>query len=644
MTLIARYARPLAYAVALPALLGLAASPRTTVPRASMVTADARVVPNDNRRAAGRLRDGVLTVRLIARTGIWAPEGPTGPQLNVAAFAEEGRELQTPGPLLRAPVGTEIRALVRNSLGKTVWLHGMGSKRGLSDSTAIPAGESREFRFRLTEPGTFFYVGRTIDGPVFGRTGDDSQLNGAIIADPVGLNARVRDRIFIITNWFVFPDTTTVSGLGPNATLAINGLSWPHTERLDAAQGDSLHWRVLNLSALEHPMHLHGFYFRVNSTGNSARDSIYAPEDRRLAVTELLLQGRTMAMTWSPAKSGNWIFHCHFAGHIAHRDALEKDRRMPVAATGGAHEAHQPAGHNMAGLVLGIRVRPRGRVVASTLTPRPIRLIIRSRASVYGDYAGYSYVLGGSPEEVNADAMPTPGPTLTLLKDQPVAINIVNRSHEPAAVHWHGIELESFPDGVPGWSGSGRRTLPMILPRDSLTVRFTPPRVGTFMYHSHSNEFQQISSGLYGAIAVVDPARPRDSDTDRVLLFSDNGPTVNFLREPPGTLLNGRVNPDTIELRAGRSYRFRLINIRSDYLLNIGLFDGATPVEWRIVAKDGADLPSHQLRTTEAKADHFSPGEIMDVEFTPRAPGLLTLRHAMVGFPLPPTDVPIRVR
>ncbi|MGI8620044.1 MAG: hypothetical protein ACR2L6_13295, partial [Gemmatimonadaceae bacterium] len=173
---------------------------------------------------------------------------------------------------------------------------------------------------------------------------------------------------------------------------------------------------------------------------------------------------------------------------------------------------------------------------------------------------------------------------------------------------------------------------------------FTPPRVGTFMHHSHSNENQQASSGLDGAIVVVAPARPRDSETDRIMLFSDNGPTINFLKPPPGTLLNGRTVTDTLDLRAGTPYRFRLINIRTDYLLALGVFDGETPVEWRIVAKDGADLPSHQLRTSAARLDHFAPGEIIDVEFTPRAAGDLTLRHAVVGFPGDPTKVAIRVR
>ncbi len=639
-----RFARSVKQAAPLLALAFLTGASAPLTPSKGAVALE-RVAPNDNRRAAGRLRNGVLTVRLVARTGVWAPEGPAGPQLTVAAFGEHGRAIQTPGPLLRVPVGTEVRVTVTNSLTKTLWLYGMGQARGLGDSTAVPAGETRDLRFTVSEPGTFYYAGRTGDGPVFGRFGDDSQLNGAIVVDPIGMRARERDRVFIITNWFIFPDTTSVSGLGPNSTLAINGLSWPHTERLAATQGDSLHWRVINMSVLEHPMHLHGFYFRVNAIGNGSRDSIYSAAEQRLAVTELLLQGKTMAMTWSPSKSGNWIFHCHFAAHIATRAALEMDRRLPAAGSTGAHAAHgEGSKHSMQGLILGIRVKPRGRTIASTEPARPIRLVIRSGASIYGDYAGYSYVLGGSPEEADPSAMPTPGPTLSLVRNQPVAINIVNTSHEPAAVHWHGIELESFPDGVPGWSGQGRRTLPMILPRDSLTVRFTPPRAGTFMYHSHSNENQQISSGLYGAIVVVDPARPRDPETDRVMLFSDNGPTINFLKPPPGTLLNGKVASDTLALRAGTLYRLRLINIRTDYLLAIGLYEGDTQLDWRIVAKDGADLPPHQVRTTPARLDHFAPGEIIDVEFTPRAAGVLTLRHGVVGVPGDPTRVAIKVR
>jgi FtsP/CotA-like multicopper oxidase with cupredoxin domain len=214
-------------------------------------------------------------------------------------------------------------------------------------------------------------------------------------------------------------------------------------------------------------------------------------------------------------------------------------------------------------------------------------------------------------------------------------------------VHWHGIELESFPDGVPGWSGSGRSVLDPVAPGDSLTVRFTPPRAGTFMYHSHFDELDQISAGLYGAIVVVERGQIYDADRDRVLLFSDAGPTTNVIRGPfPPALLNGREHPAPIELDAGATYRFRLINIRTDYMVALSLTRKGKPAEWRVVAKDGADLPASQA-TVRPAALTFAAGEIYDVEFTPHEAGALALRFGLPPSPRssqPPTEVAVRVR
>ena len=631
--------------VAAAALLPIARTPR---PPAS-VAPPAPILSNDNRRAAGRLSRGTLTVQLETRLGVWKPDGPGGGQKTVAAFAEPSKPLQVPGPLLRAPAGTEVRATVHNTLEKTLWMYGMGRARGLaSDSFEIAPGATREIRFRVTEPGLYYYSGRTSADPVFARGTEDSQLNGVIVVDPAGVTAPPADRIFLISDWFTL-DSTTVSGLGPDPVLAFNGLSWPHTEPLTARQGDSLRWRFVNVTPLEHPLHLHGFYFRVDAKGDGVRDTTYAPSDRRVGVTETVMPGQTMSMTWAPARSGNWIMHCHLASHIVGVSALEADRRMPADPAGWHGTAHaashsdpadggNPMKHNMAGLVLGIRVSPSGPAAVPAGAARPLRLLIRSRAAIYGDYAGYSYILGGSPAEADPNAMPIPGPTLVLQKGEPVAVTIVNRTHEDAAVHWHGIELESFPDGVAGWSGEGKSVLPMVEPGDSLTVRFTPPRAGTFMYHSHSNEFQQIGSGLYGALIVTEPGATRDPVTDRVLLFSDAGPTVNFFAPPPAALINGRPITDTLTLAAGVTQRLRLINIRTDYVMTIALLDGENPVEWRIVAKDGADLPATHAVPRPAMA-MMAPGEIMDVEVTPRA-GTLGLR---LGLPTFSKEKPVTV-
>src|SRR5215218_2124845 len=576
---------------------------------------DTRIVSNDNRHPAGTLRNDVLTVRIDARDGTWMPDGPKGHHYSVAAFAEAGKTATTPGPVLRVPLGAEIRATVRNTLDKTLWMYGLGAKRGVaSDSVAIAPGASHEFRFRPDAPGLFYYAGRTVAPVLVARSREDSQLQGVLVVDSAGAPP---DRIFLISNWFVFPDTTRVSSVGEHVQLQFNGHAWPNTERQDLVQGDTVHWRFLNLSALEHPLHLHGFYYRVDSRGDGARDSTFAPADRQLTVTELLNPGETMSMTWAPTRSGNWIFHCHFASHIATEEALEADRLMPKAGAMNHDDmpGHDPLKH-MSGLVLGIRVASRGEVRQASMTPaRPIRLLVRSRASVYGHYAGYSFVLGGSPADAVADSMPVPGPVLSLVRDEPVAVTIVNRSHDKAAIHWHGIELESFPDGVPNWSGAGRTTLPLIASHDSLTVRFTPPRAGTFIYHSHANEMQQISSGLYGALVVTEPGQPRDPERDKIVLFSDGGPWVNFLRPPPPTMVNGRVDAPPLELKAGVPTRLRLINIHSDFVLNLALLDGEGTTQWRVLAKDGAELAASQTTPRPATLQ-MSAGQTYDVEVT----------------------------
>ena len=49
--------------------------------------------------------------------------------------------------------------------------------------------------------------------------------------------------------------------------LTINGKSWPYTERLRPNVGDTLRWRIINANYLNHPMHLHCFYYDVTTVG-----------------------------------------------------------------------------------------------------------------------------------------------------------------------------------------------------------------------------------------------------------------------------------------------------------------------------------------------------------------------------------------
>jgi FtsP/CotA-like multicopper oxidase with cupredoxin domain len=155
----------------------------------------------------------------------------------------------------------------------------------------------------------------------------------------------------------------------------------------------------------------------------------------------------------------------------------------------------------------------------------------------------------------------------------------------------------------------------MIEPGASFVVRFTPPRAGTFIYHTHLDDIRQLSSGLYGPIIVLEPGQSLDPDRDRIMLVSVKGPTDNT-----PILLNGEATPAPIELKQGARYRFRFINITPhDPLLTISLLADKDPVTWREVAKDGADLPISQATERPARQT-VSVGETYDFEFqSPRA-------------------------
>jgi FtsP/CotA-like multicopper oxidase with cupredoxin domain len=441
--------------------------------------------------------------------------------------------------------------------------------------------------------------------------------------------------------------------------MAINGRSWPHTEHLTYTQGDSIRWRVINFTELDHPMHLHGFFFRVDSKGDGVADSVYAPAQRRMGVTEVMGPFQTLSLAWKADRPGNWIYHCHYATHLSDLVALDTDKGSLDSSMLAHHSSDRP--HQMYGLVMGISVAPKGPAAAVNGPERRIRIVQREKPNVYGSQPGMSFVVDGTPEASDPNAMPVPGPMLVLERGKPVAVTIVNQSDDHAAVHWHGIELESYPDGVPGWSGSGKNLLPSIAPHDSLTVRWTPPRTGSYMYHSHFREAQQMGSGLYGPIIVVEPGQRFDPETDKTLFFGTAGRLENAVFGPlPAFVMNGKTQPDAMDLKAGTRYRFRLFNLAGDTPLMVSINAGDAPVQWRAVAKDGYPLPTSQA-TERPAVLMFDPGEIYDFELTPSAAGELTLKFGLPPFitnpppppagpnlpfaPLPPTiTVPIHVR
>ena len=164
----------------LAALIAFAACDRQSVDGAE------RVRPNDNRVAAGALHDGVLTLHLEARRGLWYPDEDDGPGLVMEMFAEAGHAPQNPGPLIRVTAGTRIEVTVRNALrDSTLIVYGLHTRPSAVDDTIqIAAGATRALSFVAGAPGTYFYWGTTTHNAVVDRSGIDSQLHGAFVVDP----------------------------------------------------------------------------------------------------------------------------------------------------------------------------------------------------------------------------------------------------------------------------------------------------------------------------------------------------------------------------------------------------------------------------------------------------------------------------
>ena len=279
------------------------------------VPAPERILSNSNTQPAGRLKDGVLTLSLEARTGRWYPSAEDGPGLVVQVFAETGRAPEIPGPLIRVPAGTLLKISLRNRLAVPLVVHGLASQR--TDSVVLAPGTFLQLRLRISTPGTYYYWGSTTGQPIEDRDGPDSQLSGALIVDPPGTSGPAPDRVFVLGVWFQGGDSTGPNPRPDQEVMVINGKSWPHTERIALTQGDTVRWRVINPTASSHPMHLHGFYFEVQSRGDIQRDTLFEADSRPLEVTELMLPGGTMMMKWYPDRAGNWLFHCHFSFHIS---------------------------------------------------------------------------------------------------------------------------------------------------------------------------------------------------------------------------------------------------------------------------------------------------------------------------------------
>jgi hypothetical protein len=117
-----------------------------------------------------------------------------------------------------------------------------------------------------------------------------------------------------------------------------------------------------------------------------------------------------------------------------------------------------------------------------------------------------------------------PGPTLEFTEGEYAVIYVKNEMSEETSVHWHGLLLPNFYDGVP------YLTTPPIEPGHTQKYEFPLKQSGTYWYHSHT--MLQEQSGVYGSFVIKPREESLDYDKELVLMLSDwtNEKPMNVLR------------------------------------------------------------------------------------------------------------------
>jgi FtsP/CotA-like multicopper oxidase with cupredoxin domain len=198
-----------------------------------------------------------------------------------------------------------------------------------------------------------------------------------------------------------------------------------------------------------------------------------------------------------------------------------------------------------------------------------------------------------------------PGPTLRFREGEKVRIYYRNDLDEASTVHWHGLIVPNSMDGV------GLLTQPAVMPGETFVYEFEVPTTpGTFMYHAHMNDMEQVSMGLSGAF-IVDPRDGGDGkyDQDHIMLL--NNIAGHYL-------VNGKEFPniDPWLVRKGDLMRVRMINI-SPIELHPMHFHGHFTKE---IARDGTDVSDGSSARVENTV-LLAPGQTIDVEVKMNAPG-----------------------
>ena len=91
----------------------------------------------------------------------------------------------------------------------------------------------------------------------------------------------------------------------------INGQSYPDVPDVVASVGAAEVWDLRNESEMEHPFHLHGFFFQVVS-----RNGVPEAEPTWEDTIQLRGQERVRIAFRPDDRPGHWMYHCHILEHV----------------------------------------------------------------------------------------------------------------------------------------------------------------------------------------------------------------------------------------------------------------------------------------------------------------------------------------
>jgi len=257
------------------------------------------------------MENGVKVFELTAKAVQW----PILDGVTVTAYTYNGT---VPGPMIRVTEGDQVRVIVKNELPVPTTIHWHGvevpnSMDGVPGVTQDPIqpGETFTYEFTAKPAGTFMYHSH-YDGDVQVGAG----LYAPFIIEPKEpeANPPAVDKVLMISEWRMTDGLTyaamPVSGMEPNY-FTINGKSFPSTETITVKKGDRVRLRLIAIGQFIHPMHLHGFSFKIVAT-----DGHPVPEAAQLTKDTIsVAPGERYDIEFVATETGQWMLHCHILHH-----------------------------------------------------------------------------------------------------------------------------------------------------------------------------------------------------------------------------------------------------------------------------------------------------------------------------------------